>query len=118
MKKIFDYIGLGFMAIYASLPFIPVYHYYSDTKLYDPDVGEYVPTVIHEHFNAFANFPGFVGPVFATILLVAFYSLLALTVFFFIKDFKNEKRRKWFFFVGTSLLIAALMICMDAPRGF
>lgn len=118
MKKIFDYIALALLAGYASLPFIPVYHFHTNAMLYDPDVGDYVPKVIDEWYRAIDNFPGAYGNVvLGIILFVLLYSLIGITTYFFIKDFKNDKKRKWIPFAITSVFVAVFMISFIVPRG-
>ena len=118
MKKIANYICLGLLAIYASLPFIPLYHYRAKGMAYDPLLGQYVDKTFEAFYNSFDNFPGvFENSFLAVIAYIIIYSLIGLTAFFFIKDFSNGKKRKWFLFVSSSVLIVVFLFMFNTARG-
>lgn len=119
MKKVFNYICLGLLGVYAALPFIPVFYYHVDDMRYDASLDKYVPYKADEFFSALDNFPGGHGNLFLGIITwVVLYLLIATTVFFFIKDFKNNKKRKWISFIATSVAMFAFICLSFAPRGF
>lgn len=118
MKKIFNYIGLCFLGAYAALPFIPTFYYHFDTMVYDPSLDKYVPHQSDSFYSSFENFYGqFPNPALAVIGWVVLYLLIGATAFFFVKDFKNEKRRKWVLFIVTTLYMLFFMVMSYAPRG-
>lgn len=119
MKRIINYICLALLAVYASLPFIPFYYYRSEGMAYDEALGQYVPKTFEAAYNTFGNFPGLFGSGFLAVIgYIVTYSLIGVTAFFFIKDFKSEKKTKWFLFIPATIVLVIFLLMFNVPRGW
>jgi len=108
-QKIFKFVQLGALILYAVLPFLKLYHYVAMLPGEDSE-GNFIIGRFDHYYSAYENITDlFVSEAFAITLISLLEILVAVSFFFKIKDIVKEERKGKALFIASCVATGLIM---------